>query len=50
MAMFKLPRLKANLPIVDGKGNPRDYFLRFWNIEVAPRIEQQESSQDEILA
>ena len=50
MAMFKLPRLKANLPIVDGKGNPRDYFLRFWNIEVAPRIEKQESSQDEILA
>ena len=50
MAMFKLPRLKANLPIVDGKGNPRDYFLRFWNIEVAPRIEQQEAGQDEILA
>ncbi len=50
MAMFKLPRLKANLPIVDGKGNPRDYFLRFWNIEVAPRIEQQESSQDALLA
>ena len=49
MAMFKLPRLKANLPIVDGKGNPRDYFLRFWNIEVAPRIEKQESDQDAIL-
>lgn len=50
MAMFKLPRLKSNLPIVDGKGNPRDFFLRFWNIEVAPRIEQQEAGQDEILA
>lgn len=50
MATFKLPRLKANLAIVNGKGQPLDYFLRFWNIEVAPRIEQQEGSQDEILS
>ena len=50
MAMFKLPRLKANLALVNSKGNPLDYFLRFWNIEVAPRIEQQEAGQDEILA
>ena len=50
MAMFRLPRLKANLAIVNSKGNPLDYFLRFWNIEVAPRIEQQEESQDDILA
>lgn len=50
MPGFKLPRLKANLPIVDGKGNPRDYFLRFWNIEVAPTIEQQETNQNDLLA
>lgn len=49
MAAFKLPRLKANLAIVNGQGKPLDYFLRFWNIEVAPRIEQQEASQDQIL-
>lgn len=49
MAMFKLPRLKANLAIVNSKGNPLDYFLRFWNNEVAPRIEKQESDQDAIL-
>lgn len=45
MAMFKLPRLKANLAIVNGQGKPLDYFLRFWNIEVAPRIEAQEDAQ-----
>lgn len=49
MAMFKLPRLKANLAIVNSKGNPLDYFLRFWNNEVAPRIEKQETDQDAIL-
>lgn len=49
MAMFKLPRLKANLALVNSKGNPLDYFLRFWNIEVAPRIERQEADQDMIL-
>lgn len=49
MEMFKLPRLKANLAIVNSKGNPLDYFLRFWNNEVAPRIEKQESDQDAIL-
>lgn len=50
MAAFKLPRLKANLAIVNGQGKPLDYFLRFWNIEVAPRIEQQEADQNAILA
>lgn len=50
MAAFKLPRLKANLSIVSGHGKPLDYFLRFWNIEVAPRIENQEASQDQIIA
>lgn len=45
MAAFKLPRLKANLAIVNGQGKPLDYFLRFWNIEVAPRIEKQEAAQ-----
>lgn len=49
MPSFKLPRLKANLALVTGQGKPLDYFLRFWNIEVAPRIESQEASQDEIL-
>lgn len=49
MAAFKLPRLKANLAIVNGQGKPLDYFLRFWNIEVAPRIEQQEADQNMIL-
>lgn len=49
MPMFRLPRLKANLALVNSKGNPLDYFLRFWNIEVAPRIEKQEADQDMIL-
>lgn len=49
MASFRLPRLKANLPIVNNEGKPKDYFLRFWNIEVAPRIEQQEADQNMIL-
>lgn len=39
MAAFKLPRLKANLAIVDGKGLPLGYFLRLFNIELAERIE-----------
>lgn len=49
MAAFKLPRLKANLAIVDGKGRPLDYFLRLFNIEFAQRIEQNETSQDEAI-
>lgn len=39
MAAFKLPRLKANLAIVDSKGLPLGYFLRLFNIELAERIE-----------
>lgn len=50
MAMFRLPRLKSNLAIVNKEGKPADYFLRFWNIEVAPTIESQERSQNELLA
>lgn len=50
MPGLKLPRLKANLAIVNGQGKPLDYFLRFWNIDVAPRIEQQEASQDQTIA
>lgn len=50
MAAFKLPRLKANLAIVNGKGWPTDYFLRLFNIELAQRIEQNETEQNEILA
>lgn len=45
MAAFKLPRLKANLAIVDGKGLPLGYFLRLFNIELAERIEQNEADQ-----
>lgn len=50
MAAFKLPRLKANLPIVNGDGKPTDFFLRLFNIDLVQRIEQQETSQDEILS
>lgn len=46
---FRLPRLKANLAIVNGQGKPLDYFLRFWNIDVAPLIERQEAAQEETL-
>lgn len=49
MATFKLPRLKANLAIVDGAGKPLDYFLRLFNIDFAQRIEQQETTQDETI-
>lgn len=49
MPTFRLPRLKANLAIVNSKGQPLDYFLRLFNIEFAQRIEQQEFAQDEIL-
>lgn len=45
---FKLPRLKANLSIVNPKGHPIDYFLRFWNMDVAPRIEAQVTDLTEI--
>jgi hypothetical protein len=48
--MFRLPRLKANLAIVNGQGKPIDYFLRFWNIDVVPLIERQEASQESTLA
>lgn len=50
MPSFKLPRLKANLPIVNGQGRPLDYFLRLFNIELAQKIEEQEATQAEILA
>ena len=49
MASFRLPRLKANLAIVSSRGTPLDYFLRFWNIDVAPKIEQQEANQTETI-
>ena len=49
MAAFRLPRLKANLAIVSSRGTPLDYFLRFWNIDVAPKIEQQEANQTETI-
>jgi len=45
--MFKLPRLKSNLAIVNAAGQAKDYFLRFWNSEVAPAIENQEKRQDQ---
>lgn len=49
MASFKLPRLKANLAIVNGQGRPLDYFLRLFNIELAQKIEEQESTQDDTI-
>lgn len=49
MATFKLPRLKANLAIVDARGKPLDYFLRLFNIDLAQRIERNEAEQNEIL-
>ena len=50
MAAFKLPRLKANLAIVDGQGKPLGYFLRLFNIELAERIEKQEADQTALIA
>lgn len=50
MASFKLPRLKANLAIVDGKGKPADYFLRLFNIELAQRIESTVNGIEEVQA
>lgn len=49
MAAFKLPRLKANLAIVSGNGKPTDFFLRLFNIDLVQRIEQQETSQNELI-
>lgn len=50
MASFKLPRLKANLAIVDGQGRPLGYFLRLFNIELAERIETSITDLSEIQA
>lgn len=38
MATFKLPRLNQGIPIVDPKGNPLPYFIRFWD-EFCKQIE-----------
>lgn len=38
---FKLPRLNALVSIANSKGQPTNTFLRWWNMEVAPAIEQQ---------
>lgn len=45
MAALKLPRLKANLAIVDTSGNPTDFFLRLFNIDFAQRLEDFEAAQ-----
>lgn len=47
---FKLPRLKANLAVVNQRGQPLDYFLRFWNMDVAPSLEAQITDLTEITA
>jgi len=47
---FKLPRLKSNLAIVNAKGHPMDYFLRFWNMDVAPQLESQITDLTDITA
>lgn len=49
MAILKLPRLKANLAIVDGKGRPTDFFLRLFNIDFAGRLERTINDQSEIV-
>lgn len=50
MAAFKLPRLKANLAIVDSKGQPLGYFLRLFNIELAQRLESAVTGIEEVQA
>lgn len=50
MPAFVLPRLKALFGIVNGNGQPTDFFLRLWNLELVPRIEAQEASQDATIA
>lgn len=49
MASFKLPRLKANLAVVNSKGQPLDYFLRLFNIETAQRLETIINDQQALL-
>lgn len=54
MAIFNLPRLKSNLPIVNGQGKPTDFFLRLFNIDFAQRLElvinDQQALIDQIIA
>lgn len=54
MAIFSLPRLKANLAIVNGQGKPTDFFLRLFNIDFAQRLElvinDQQALIDQIIA
>lgn len=45
MAILNLPRLKANLAIVNGDGKPTDFFLRLFNIDFAQRLETFEAQQ-----
>lgn len=51
---FKLPRLQARNPIVDGRGQPSAAFVRYWNIDVLGSLESQVNSiidiQNEIVA
>ncbi len=49
MAMFKLPRLKSNLAIVNGQGRPTDFFLRLFNVDTALRLENVVNSQQMLL-
>lgn len=50
MAMFKLPRLKSNLAIVNKDGKPEDYFLRLFNVDFAQRLEANENNQAMLIA
>lgn len=54
MAVLKLPRLKANLAIVNGQGKPTDFFLRLFNLDFAQRLEvvinEQQDLIDQIIA
>lgn len=49
MALFKLPRLKANLAVVNKDGKPTDFFLRLFNIDFAQRIEANENAQNQTI-
>lgn len=46
---LKLPRLQANLAIVDGAGKPLPYFLRLLNIDVFQAIERNEAAQQQTI-
>lgn len=49
MAIFKLPSLQSRLAIVDEKGLPVPWFIRFLNVEYSGAIERNENNQAAII-